>query len=65
MSYKTDLAGLSVLVMLDLLARLIVNGSIGRQYLSVGTGIGVLCSVVLEIEHGIEPVALGRMHFGG
>lgn len=59
--YGADLAGLPVLVMLDLVARLIVNGSIGRQYLSVGTGIGIHFPVVFKIDHGIKAVVLGRV----
>lgn len=51
--------------MLDFVAGLIVNGSVGGQCSAVWAGIGVGFLVVLEIGHGIQAVVLGGMFLWG
>src|SRR5690554_5247790 len=62
-SHGTDLAGLSVLVMLDFVSRLIVNTSIGSQHLIRWTSVGVVYFVIRKIHHWIAPVVVRRMVF--
>ncbi len=58
LSYGAYLAGLSVFIMFYFMPGLIVYRSIGGQYLIGRTCVGILCFIVLEIDHWVKAIVL-------